>query len=875
MRGDVLAATIRSNLGRLACTCLLLIPGCALGAPAGSAQLPVPVTVEDALNTEYIGRAEFSPDGSWLAYNLVPPYAELSDYSYWMRAGGLSGHQLWLKNLESGEPPRLQPGLDPAATNFLFGISPDSARVVVMEHRLGRLRLAACRIGRNDCTWFDPMPDIRDRYVAGPQWNERLVWTSEATFVMPVRRPGLPGSEMRSRAATGAFLWEAWNAAWSGQGVTASEAVSTARDRSGDLAEGALAEFDLSDGQARILVPGRHAGAAASPDGQYLLAARVSERARPPSSAAPVARETHPLFDRRYAPSLIDAASGEVRILETPFHVDPGSFTWRADSGAFAVFGWGREQAPEDGQFYLFELHALVPVRATPGAFRLTASLSDPAFRWWAGPARAVLLQDGLVVHGRAADDQSPGWFLLRPEAAPEKLSGSEVVPWADIVAEDAGAAVVLTEDAALRLAPGEAPRRLEFPGAASVRVPEYRTDAEHGWSGESFPVARLTKRTLPAQALLAVRSGLGNDRSVETAQFEPTQVPGFRMDLPGQGGRVLAASEAANAVLATYKDGAATRLVLSRSGLAPEQLALINARLNRVSHPRTREIRYTLRTPDGMAPARQLAACLLLPPGFEPSRKYPVVIEIYPSGTAGGCRTFADTPGAGPMAGDLWAARGFIYIRPAFPLDLVRTQDDPLGGLGALVDQTIDALDAEGYADTGRVVIYGVSQGGIASLAAAVQSRRPAAIISMNGWADYFSHYFGARGLMRYFHLDQNGGDNRWRYECLGDGPAHGCPFGFGASALSEPEIFAGASPVAQAEGISAPVLLVHSDFDYFDIGQYDEMFGALYRAGKEARYVRYWGEGHGLSSPANIRDLWARIDAFLAEHMALEPVQ
>jgi len=62
--------------------------------------------------------------------------------------------------------------------------------------------------------------------------------------------------------------------------------------------------------------------------------------------------------------------------------------------------------------------------------------------------------------------------------------------------------------------------------------------------------------------------------------------------------------------------------------------------------------------------------------------------------------------------------------------------------------------------------------------------------------------------------------------------------------------------------------VLLVHSDWDYIDMAQYDEMFGALYRAGKEARYVRYWGEGHGPSSPANLRDLWQQIDTFLLEN-------
>ncbi len=124
----------------------------------------------------------------------------------------------------------------------------------------------------------------------------------------------------------------------------------------------------------------------------------------------------------------------------------------------------------------------------------------------------------------------------------------------------------------------------------------------------------------------------------------------------------------------------------------------------------------------------------------------------------------------------------------------------------------------------------------------------------------------------MRYFHLDQNGGDNRWRYECTGGGASHDCPFGFGTTAYAKPERYARVSPVSRAHSIIAPVLLVHSDLDYFGMDQYDEMFGALYRAGKDARYVRYWGEGHGPSSPANIRDLWKRIDAFLIESHVTE---
>ena len=36
------------------------------------------------------------------------------------------------------------------------------------------------------------------------------------------------------------------------------------------------------------------------------------------------------------------------------------------------------------------------------------------------------------------------------------------------------------------------------------------------------------------------------------------------------------------------------------------------------------------------------------------------------------------------------------------------------------------------------------------------------------------------------------------------------------------------------------------------------------LYRQGKRAEFVRYWGEGHVLESPANIRDMWQRIFAW-----------
>lgn len=41
----------------------------------------------------------------------------------------------------------------------------------------------------------------------------------------------------------------------------------------------------------------------------------------------------------------------------------------------------------------------------------------------------------------------------------------------------------------------------------------------------------------------------------------------------------------------------------------------------------------------------------------------------------------------------------------------------------------------------------------------------------------------------------------------------------------------------------------------------QAEELFTALTRLGKDAVFVRYFGEDHVYGSPANIRDMWQRI--------------
>jgi dipeptidyl aminopeptidase/acylaminoacyl peptidase len=65
--------------------------------------------------------------------------------------------------------------------------------------------------------------------------------------------------------------------------------------------------------------------------------------------------------------------------------------------------------------------------------------------------------------------------------------------------------------------------------------------------------------------------------------------------------------------------------------------------------------------------------------------------------------------------------------------------------------------------------------------------------------------------------------------------------------------------SPIAYVDRVNTPLLLIHGEYDKRGaMTQADTFFFSLYRQGKTARLLRYWGETHSLAqSPANIRDI------------------
>jgi dipeptidyl aminopeptidase/acylaminoacyl peptidase len=83
--------------------------------------------------------------------------------------------------------------------------------------------------------------------------------------------------------------------------------------------------------------------------------------------------------------------------------------------------------------------------------------------------------------------------------------------------------------------------------------------------------------------------------------------------------------------------------------------------------------------------------------------------------------------------------------------------------------------------------------------------------------------------------------------------------------------ELYLRNSPLSYVERVETPVMIIHGDLDVaVPIEQAEQFFSALYRQNKRARFLRYWGEGHVLDSPANIQDMWQRIYAWLDEFLS-----
>ncbi len=247
------------------------------------------------------------------------------------------------------------------------------------------------------------------------------------------------------------------------------------------------------------------------------------------------------------------------------------------------------------------------------------------------------------------------------------------------------------------------------------------------------------------------------------------------------------------------------------------------------------------------------IEAWLLKPPGFDPAKRYPVVLDVH-----GGPNGFYGYRFNGVQ--QCLATNGFLVVfsnprgSSSYGREFTQQVTGDWGGedfrdLMAVVDTVLERP----YADPDRLGIVGFSYGGFMTSWAVGQTDRFKAAVCGAPVFDLESFY-GTSDIGHVF------GELQW-----GGPPQEG------------KEWYAAHSPSTFAHRVRTPTLILHGEADQrCPIGQGEQMFVSLLKAGCETEFVRYPGASHLFLAggpPEHREDFLTRTLAWFTSHFG-EPV-
>jgi dipeptidyl aminopeptidase/acylaminoacyl peptidase len=238
----------------------------------------------------------------------------------------------------------------------------------------------------------------------------------------------------------------------------------------------------------------------------------------------------------------------------------------------------------------------------------------------------------------------------------------------------------------------------------------------------------------------------------------------------------------------------------------------------------------------------------LVKPPGFDPSKKYPVVFLIH-GGPQG---AWHDDWGA-RWNYQMFASKGFavVAVNPRGSTGFGQKFTDLISQdwTGKVYEDLMKGLDhalkTYSYLDGDKVAAAGGSYGGFMVNWIAGHTDRFKALISHAGVFDLESMYFTTEEL--------------WFAE-----------WEFGGTPWANPDHYRERSPSTYAANFKTPTLVIHGALDFrVPDAQGLGMFTALQRRGIESRYLFFPDEGHWIVKPANRIVWWREMLGWLETHL------
>jgi dipeptidyl aminopeptidase/acylaminoacyl peptidase len=248
-----------------------------------------------------------------------------------------------------------------------------------------------------------------------------------------------------------------------------------------------------------------------------------------------------------------------------------------------------------------------------------------------------------------------------------------------------------------------------------------------------------------------------------------------------------------------------------------------------------------------------ELEAILTKPEGFDPAKKYPLMVYIYEKLAQGFHRYQAPGPGTS-INFSRYVSNGYVILQP----DIIYEVGYPGSSALKCVLPAVQKVVGEGYIDPKRIGIQGHSWGGYQITYLITQTDLFAAVQAGASVSNMTSAYGGIRwgsGMVRQFQYEKT--QSR-----------------IGAPLFERTLQFLENSPVFWAERVDTPYLSIHNDEDdavpwYQGI----EFFTALRRLGKEAYMFNFNGEKHGLRERENQKYWTVFQDEFFDHYLLGKP--
>lgn len=771
--------------------------------------------VEDMLRTEALGQIETAPGGRWLVFERLVPLEDAARFD--LEAQDVVRTRLYRVDLAHPAPavPLLA---GPAVVGtVMLGFSPAGTQLAIGRLEGARWSLGVVTLATGGVRWFDVAPDWST-------FRPTVAWLSEDGLVMLAQARGMAPWTLRRNAADQAALARLWQAASRGTQATVTAIGSgTEAGITEEAAPAQLVRLTVSSGRVTLLAQGAFETLRVSADRRY--AALTEQGALLQGGETGAIRQSADLRQRQLR--LVDLEGGRrwspCAACDLPF--DPPVWAPRGHRLLFfarsGTGGWstGRSWIADaaTGQAAPIALDGIQPeVLERRGAY-------DAVGLAWQG--RAPLLR------GRRGEAARADWFRLERGRA-TNVSAMIPDPAATLLAGARGAPLMLTGQGAWRLGPGA-------PAAVLAHVDGVAAFGDAGKGTAAGPLV------------------VGWTRTGDTVRFDQPGKPPLSIVAADETQPVAASRASDRIVVRATTAAGVTRLILVGPTLPALTLATLNAPLAEVAPPDVVAIRHRL--PGGA----RVTSWLYRPSARAGATKPPLIVIPYAGTVYGATPPALWNPGVGRTYTNVAAlvGHGYAVLLPSMP-DLAVDDHAPFAFAGQVLS-AVDAVLAQGAADPARLGLWGHSYGGYTVATILAQSNRFKAAVASNGIYDLTS-FQGTFAPTARRAPGYGLGILPWA-GWTETGQPH-----LGATPWGNPARYVVHSPIYQAGHIATPLLIMAADRDFTPLQQGEQLFSALYRQGKDAQLVSYWGENHVLMNPANVRDAYHRIFAWFDRHFA-----